>query len=157
MIDMKRDSPTSLNKGYVWHQSNLFFEPTKIKAIDGVHIITEANKKRDANLLVVALDIENALNAAWYPALVLRLKLMGVSCSISGILSDFLTNISVNGAWICREAERGCPQRFSFGPVLWLVLIEKWYYVVSSISITHSARMNRLPGVCLLPIPGKLN
>lgn len=105
-------------------------------AVDAVNTAVETIRGAKAagkHALVVALDIKNAFNSAWYPKL--RCALAGTRCpvNLAQTISSFLDDRTVSSESIEVKTERGCPQGSCLGPILWLLLMEEWFSLVEKI------------------------
>lgn len=88
-------------------------------------------KRSRQHCLMVALDVKNAFNSAWYPRLLTMLKNMKVPSNLGTTISSFLEQRTVTSGNIEKDMERGCPQGSCLGPILWLVLMEDWFQEVA--------------------------
>jgi hypothetical protein len=77
--------------------------------------------------VLMALDIKNALNSAWYPGLVQLLASCGCPGDLGRANADFLQDRSVTSEGMTVETSRGCPQGSCLGPILWLLIMEDWF------------------------------
>lgn len=98
-----------------------------------VEIIRET-KAEGKHALVVALDIKNAFNSAWYPKLRRALADTGCPTNLARAVSSFLADRSVESEGVVAETERGCPQGSCLGPILWLVIMEGWFRAVDGVA-----------------------
>jgi hypothetical protein len=74
---------------------------------------------------MVALDIKNAFNSAWYPALVQLLARSGCPGDLGRAIADFLQDRSVTSEGVTVMTSRSCPQGSCLGPILWLLNMEE--------------------------------
>lgn len=83
--------------------------------------LQERNGKK--YVLSLFLDISNAFNNLWWPAIVRALEKMGCSKQAITITKDYLRKRSVvfrtESGSIQREVNKGCPQGSLLGPTLW--------------------------------------
>lgn len=100
------------------------------RAVDAVKEIVNRirmNKGEGRHSLVMSLDLENAFNSAWGPAVVNGLREKGVNEKWVRLVRNFLEErmIRVGNEW--RVVDRGCPQGSCVGPTLWITLMETWF------------------------------
>jgi hypothetical protein len=96
------------------------------KAATGIKRAREEGK----HAVLVALDIRNAFNSAWYPKLSQLLARSGCPGNLGRAISDFLRDRSVASEGATVKTERGCPQGSCLGPILWLLVMEEWFQEV---------------------------
>lgn len=89
--------------------------------------LVKQQKAEKRHSLVVTLDLSNAFNSAWAPAIIRELRFHRVDESEIKVVDDFLRQrkIVVDGEEY--DMQRGCPQGSSLGPVLWITLMEGWF------------------------------
>jgi hypothetical protein len=96
------------------------------KAAAGIKRAREEGK----HAVLVALDIRNAFNSAWYPKRSQLLARSGCPGNLGQAISDFLRDRSVASDGATVKTERGCPQGSCLGPILWLLVMEEWFQEV---------------------------
>lgn len=97
-----------------------------VQAIQSLINLIDSNKAQKLHSAVIALDLKNAFNAAWHPAIKTSLQQFATPRNVYHALSSFLTDRSIIVDRTQVEITRGCPQGSCLGPVLWLVLMESW-------------------------------
>jgi hypothetical protein len=95
-----------------------------IEAIDKAVESLRKAKTESKHAIMVALDIKNAFNSAWYPALVQLLARSGCPGDLGRAIADFLQDRSVTSEGVTVRTSRGCPQGSCLGPILWLLIME---------------------------------
>jgi hypothetical protein len=98
-----------------------------IEAIDKAVESLRKAKTESKHAIMVALDIRNAFNSAWYPALVQLLARSGCPGDLGRAIADFLQDRSVTSEGVTVRTSRGCPQGSCLGPILWLLIMEEWF------------------------------
>lgn len=77
----------------------------------------------DKYILEIFLDISNAFNNLWWPAIIEASKKMKCSRPLVSILQNYLKKRTVvfrtEGGSIERDVNKGCPQGSLLGPLLW--------------------------------------
>jgi hypothetical protein len=87
-----------------------------IEAIDkAVESLTKA-KTESKHAIMVALDIKNAFNSAWYPTLVQLLARSGCPGDLGRAIADFLQNRSVTSEGVTVMTSRSCHRDHVWGP-----------------------------------------
>jgi hypothetical protein len=99
------------------------------KAAGGIKRAREEGK----HAVLVALDLRNAFNSAWYPRLNQLLARSGCPGNLGQAISDFLRDRSVTSEGATVKTERGCPQGSCLGPILWLLVMEEWFKEVDKL------------------------
>lgn len=100
---------------------------TTMDAIDKVITQIKQNKTEKRHQLVLTLDLKNAFNSAWTPAIIDMLRQKRTPEYLVKLCPDFLTDRKIQTEDIMTNTQRGCPQGSSLGPALWLVLMEDWF------------------------------
>jgi hypothetical protein len=77
--------------------------------------------------VLVALDIKNAFNSAWYPKILQLLARSGCPGNLGRAIVDSLQDRSVTSEGMTVERPRGCPQGSCLGPIWWLLIMEDWF------------------------------
>lgn len=71
----------------------------------------------------VLIDIQGAFDSLLWPEILRNLNRTGVSKTMFGILTSYLSNRAVtianDGETVKREMSKGCPQGSVLGPLLW--------------------------------------
>jgi hypothetical protein len=98
-----------------------------IAAIDKAVESLRKAKTESKHAIMVAFDIKNAFNSAWYPALVQLLARSGCPGDLGRAIADFLQDRSVTSEGVTVRTSRGCPQGSCLGPILWLLIMEDWF------------------------------
>jgi hypothetical protein len=98
-----------------------------IEAIDKAVESLKNAKTESKHAIMVALDIKNAFNSAWYPTLVQLLARSGCPGDLGRAIADFLQNRSVTSEGVTVMTSRSCPQGSCLGPILWLLNMEEWF------------------------------
>lgn len=101
------------------------------RVVQGMKSAKEAGR----HCLVVALDIRNAFNSAWYPKLRGLLADSGCPGDLGRAIASFLEDRRVTSQGVTVNTERGCPQGSCLGPILWLLIMEDWFRATAR--ITH--------------------
>lgn len=95
-------------------------------------------KEERKHCLLVALDIKNAFNSAWYPKVRQQLEKVRCPGNLGRAISSFLQERTVTSEGVTVQTERGCPQGSCLGPILWLLVMEEWFEEMAQI-VTHQA------------------
>lgn len=81
-----------------------------------------------AYVVGVFIDISGAFDNAWWPAVLARLRELGVSGVLYDLIrsyfSERVTYMRGVGAEVCRVPQRGCPQGSVLGPSLWKLVMD---------------------------------
>lgn len=101
-----------------------------------------AAKARGSHALLVALDIKNAFNSAWYPKLRQQLAASGCPGNLGRTIADFLEGRTVVSEGATVATERGCPQGSCLGPILWLLVMEDWFAAMAEITPHQSVEID---------------
>lgn len=94
-----------------------------------------AAKDRGVHSLLVALDIKNAFNSAWYPKIRQLLSKKRVPKNLAATTIDFLRERRIRTEGVEQATERGCPQGSCLGPILWLLVMEDWFDAIESLQV----------------------
>ncbi|XP_074032669.1 uncharacterized protein [Leptinotarsa decemlineata] len=100
------------------------------------------NKREGWHSLVVALDLSNAFNSAWAPAIESSMKGMGVPGNVGELCMSFIGNREVMSGGLAETVDRGCPQGSSLGPTLWLIIMERWFERMREMNERENERVN---------------
>lgn len=97
---------------------------------DALHRFMEIQKSRRGKyVLGIFLDISNAFNNLWWPAVIRALRKMNCSKQILGIIQDYLSKRIVifrtESGSVERRVNEGCPQGSLLGPVLWNIVFNE--------------------------------
>lgn len=95
-------------------------------------------KAERKHALLVALDIKNAFNSAWYPKLKRLIASSGCPMDLGRTICNFLEGREVVSEGIIVQTERGCPQGSCLGPVLWLLIMEDWFKEMDQVEVHPS-------------------
>jgi hypothetical protein len=85
-------------------------------AIDRAVGILKRARAESKHAVLVALDIKNAFNSAWYPGLLQLLLCSGCPGNLGRDIADLLQDRSVTSEGVTVETSRGCPQGSCLGP-----------------------------------------
>lgn len=99
-------------------------------AVDAIERVTDVLKRAKADrkhALVVALDIKNAFNSAWYPRLKKLIAETGCPADLGKTIANFLSDRTITSEGVMAETQMGCPQGSCLGPILWLLIMEEWF------------------------------
>jgi hypothetical protein len=96
-------------------------------AIDRAVGILKRARAESKHAVLVALDIKNAFNSAWYPGLLQLLLCSGCPGNLGRAIADLLQDRSDTSEGVTVETSRGCPQGSCLGPILWLLIMEDWF------------------------------
>lgn len=102
-----------------------------IEAIAELKKVVRKNKVEGLHSVVITLDIKNAFNSAWHPKIVEGLREVKCPKNLAALIRDFLLDREVFSKGVQITMGRGCPQGSSLGPVLWLLLMEEWFRVMT--------------------------
>lgn len=96
---------------------------------DALHKFLEIQEgMKDKYILGIFLDISNAFNNLWWPAIMEASKRMMCTRPLVRILREYLKRRSVifrtEGGSIERRVNKGCPQGSLLGPMLWNVVFQ---------------------------------
>lgn len=97
---------------------------------DALHEFLKISRQtEDIYALGIFLDISNAFNNLWWPAIIKAAKAIDVSKQIIDILKDYLRNRQVifrtDSGSIRRTVNKGCPQGSVLGPQLWNIVFDE--------------------------------
>lgn len=98
-----------------------------VSAVERITRILRSNRTERKHSLVVTLDLANAFNSAWSPAIIEAMKRKGIEGYLINIVKSFLEGRVVTAGGNEYPVERGCPQGSSLGPILWLLVMETWF------------------------------
>lgn len=97
---------------------------------DALHRFMEIQKTQKGKyILGIFLDISNAFNNLWWPAIIKALKKMRCSSQLIEIVKDYLSKRLVifrtESGSVSRHVNKGCPQGSLLGPVLWNIVFNE--------------------------------
>ncbi|XP_074033769.1 uncharacterized protein [Leptinotarsa decemlineata] len=93
------------------------------------------NKRGRRHRLVVALDLSNAFNTAWAPAIEVCMRRMGMPENVGRTCMSFEGERIVTCGAVSEMVNRGCQQGSSLGPTLWLLVMEAWFEIINRMKI----------------------
>lgn len=105
-----------------------------VDAIKSVVDTVQTRKQEGYHVLVVTLDLRNAFNMAWWPAIEGVMRHMGMPDNLRKICGSFMNERVVTVGRTEWVMERGCPQGSSLGPTLWLIAMEGWFETMTSVN-----------------------
>lgn len=109
------------------HQYGYSKGHTTVQAIEKVLATIKDNKNKKKHSLLVTLDMANAFNSAWIPAIHNEMVLRQIPRNLIKIALDFLTDRTVTSNNVKRNIMRGCLQGSCLGPILRNILMEGWF------------------------------
>ncbi|GJQ67642.1 hypothetical protein Trydic_g8433 [Trypoxylus dichotomus] len=87
----------------------------------------ERIKKEGRHGLVVTLDITNAFNTVTHGGIERCLRAVKCPRNLREVVLDFLRERTMITGRVKKTVDRGCPQRSSVGPILWITAMEGWF------------------------------
>lgn len=117
--------PRLLPGGLTCHPRQFGFTQGR-SAIDAALSIRKRSQNSEAKyVLGIFLDISGAFDNAWWPILMLKLKLRGCYSNIYKMLIEYFQNgtveLHLGQATLSKKLTKGCPQGSVLGPYLWNV------------------------------------
>lgn len=111
------------------------FSPGKspITALKSITEFIQDSKKNDKYSILISLDIVNAFNSLWWPAVLHQLQKLEIASNIFNLLANYFNNrtifIEYNNIYLERTLQRGCPQGSCLGPVLWNIAMDSIFSI----------------------------